>query len=188
MKQDLYFEFETEKEINLRDVFYTVEFCTTQPYYGVCPACGGVGRVILNGYDYPCPACIGGRNTSARAVILSAKKYTVKRWRVNKVTIGFDANEWKPPEENDVFFNCYRAKRGDCFNRESRQLRASGWRGSGSVKLEFADGTKIHTSYEEAVRLADEKNAESAALVKEYNEKYGTTFEFEKPVYDAKSR
>ena len=40
MKQDLYFEFETEKEINLRDVFYTVEFYTTQPYYGVCPACG----------------------------------------------------------------------------------------------------------------------------------------------------
>ena len=119
---------------------------------------------------------------------MSAKKYTVKRWRVNKVTIGFDANEWKPPEENDVIFNCYRAKRGDRYDRESRQLRTSGWRGGGCVKLEFADGTKIHTSYEEAVRLADEKNAESAALVKEYNEKHGTTFEFEKPVYDAKSR
>lgn len=188
MKQTLSFEFETEKEINLRDVFYTAEFCTTQNYYGVCPACGGAGRVILNGGDYACPACGGRYKTSAGSVVLSAKKYTVKRWRVNKVTIGFDANEWKPPEKNDVFFNCYRAKRGDRFDRESRQLRTSGWRDGGCVKLEFADGTKIHTSYEEAVRLADEKNAESAALVKEYNEKHGTTFEFEKPVYDAKSR
>lgn len=93
MKQDLYFEFETEKEINLRDVFYTVEFYTTQNYYGVCPACGGAGRVILNGGDYACPACSGRYKTAAGDVVLSAKKYTVKRWRVNKVTIGFDANE-----------------------------------------------------------------------------------------------
>lgn len=182
MKQTISFEFETEKEINLRDVFYTVERAESKCYYAACPACDNEKKITHRGETYTCPRCHG---YGGDAAVLRVEQYTVKRWRVKNMIFGFNMYEWKPPKNDAVEIELGRNKRGDNY---CQTMRITQNPRNKTLELRGSHGEAIMADYAAAIKIADEKNAESAALVKEYNEKHGTTFEFEKPVYDAKSR
>ena len=182
MKQKIEFEFETLQKVNLRDVFYTVERLDSFNFYGKCPICDNDKKIFVRGEEFTCPRCHGYGSGSS---VLSVERFIVKRWRVKNFIIGFKMYEWKAPAQNDVIIELGRTKYGESFT-ETKNVTICDH--LGRCYFEGSKGEKLLSDYKEAVRLADEKNCESAAKVAEYNEIHGTDFEFKIPAYDVKSK
>lgn len=178
-------EFKSEKPIRLGDVLYSVEEISSQCFYGICEVCKGEGDITFKGYTFRCPKCDGVKHST---LVLRVDTYTVYRYRVAKISEKLEMFDFNPAKgfDRQVRIDLFRpAPRGDSFayNKTIALLSTYGKR-LNTLEL----NKNIYFDYKAAVTEADRLNAEQEAIVKKYNEDFGTDFVFKKPKYDLKSK
>lgn len=178
-------EFKSEKPIRLGDVLYSIEEILPQYFYGTCEVCEGKGDITYNGYTFRCPKCSGAGSST---LVLKVSPYTVYRYRVAKIAEKLEMHDWNPAKGfyEQVKINLFRpSPRGDYFTDNKRIVLTSNYgKGLNTLRLD----ENIYFDYKTAVAEADRLNAEQEAIVKKYNEDFGTDFVFKKPKYDLKSK
>lgn len=178
-------EFKSDFPIKLGDVLYSVEETLSQYFYGICEVCKGEGEITFNGYTFSCPKCNGVKHST---LVLRVDTYTVYRYRVAKIFEKLEMFDFNPAKgfNRQVRIELFRpAPRGDYLaNNKSIALLSTYGKGLNTLEL----NKNIYFDYKAAVAEADRLNAEQEAIVKKYNEDFGTDFVFKKPKYDLKSK
>jgi hypothetical protein len=186
------FELPNETTLKLGDVVYTVDYKDKQSWTGVCPVCNNEKKLTVNGFQFTCPKCNGYGGDHSPVLMVSG--YCVRRWRVSGFTENLRMYEWNPAGGHSVeieirFTNVTRTSSGESFELNAYSQRGN--KGFDKLQKLRGDGYSnepIFFVYADAVKRADELNAEQAAIVTTYNAEHGTAFEFVKPEYDTKSK
>lgn len=190
VKSEHTIEFSAECPIKLGQVFYTVENYDHKHFYGKCPVCNGEQLVHINGFEFSCPKCAGGKYPDRP--VLTVSRYIVRRYRVKCIKEELRINDWNPSEgfKSSVEIEFYRPIprcSSDWTDRHSRSFTIKSV-AENRLILKSSTYGELFSDCKSAIAKADELNAQQEMLVKQYNESYGTDFVFEKPVYDKKSR
>lgn len=189
VKSEHTIEFSAKCPIELGQVFYAVENYDHNHFYGKCPVCNGEKLVHINGFEFSCPKCKGGKYPDSP--VLTASRYIVRRYRVKSIKEKLWINDWDPSEgfKSSVEIEFYRPIphcSGDWTDCHSRSFTIESVADNQLILKNYYG--ELFSNYRSAVAKADELNAQQEMLVKQYNESYGTDFVFEKPTYDKKSR
>lgn len=178
-------EFKSEKPIQLGDVLYSVEEILPQYFYGTCEVCEGKGDITYNGYTFRCPKCSGNGGST---LVLKVSTYNVYRYRVAKISEKLAMFDFSSAKgfDRQVRIELFRpVPRGDYFaNNKIMKLLSTYGKGLNTLEID----KNIYFNYKAAAAEADRLNAEQEAIVKKYNEDFGTDFVFKKPKYDLKSK
>lgn len=178
-------EFKSNFPIKLGDVLYTVEEITHQYFYGVCEVCKGEGNITYNGYSFRCPKCNGFNQST---LVLKVCRYNVYRYRVAKISEKLKMFDWNPAKgfDRQITIKLFRPQPRGSYGEHDKTIKLSSNNGKEINILNI--GKNIYSDYKTAVAEADKLNSEQEAIVKKYNEDFGTEFLFEKPKYDSKSK
>lgn len=189
VKSEHTIEFSAKRPIKLGQVFYAVENYDHKHFYGKCPVCNGEQLVHINGFEFSCPKCAGGKYPDSP--VLTVTRYTVRRYRVKSIKEELWIYDWNPSEgfKSSVEIEFYRPIprcSSDWTDHRSMSFTIKS-DADNRLILKNCYG-ELFSNYQSAVAKADELNVRQEMLVKQYNESYGTDFVFEKPTYDKKSR
>lgn len=190
VKSEHTIEFSAKCPIVLGQVFYAVENYDHKHFYGKCPVCNGEQLVHINGFEFSCPKCAGGKYPDSP--VLTVKRYIVRRYRVKSIKEELWIHDWNPSEgfKSSVEIEFYRPIprcSNDWTDNYSRSFTIES-DADNRLILKSSTYGELFSNYQSAVAKADELNAQQEMLVKQYNGSYGTDFVFEKPTYDKKSR
>lgn len=177
--------FQAEAPVNIKDVFYIVESYRKQSFYGNCEVCRGASQITYNGYTFKCPKCYG---SGTETKVLEVDRYVVHRYRVIGFIEEISMFDWNSKNgfNKQVKVKLFRPAPRREYDEHDKTITYSTNYGQGTLILEM--GNNVYSNYKEAVAEADRLNAEQEAIVKKYNQDYGTHFVFNPPKYDLKSK
>ena len=185
-------KYNISRQINLGDVFYTIEDTDKKFYYEPCKVCEGKGQLTINDITFTCPCCREYRSP------FSIARYKVTRWRVYEISQSLSNGYWQKGSVEPINVHLYTTTSRGYGNIKRLKLTEHNFKMFRNVEadeiIKIADSRYgrldeyVFDCYSHACNVADELNKYEEQKVIQHNKENGTNYELPpKPKYDARS-